>query len=533
MLVNNPLELYSVYIGWREYDYIFSALFQVGLTLLPFLMLVFDNITHPFEQPFGDAADTSLRRVSIELFFMALVFIFCVYPYWPLEINDIQYEPHCSNTGVVSTPGNSGTTYDKVFDSVTSSGEAVKMPPAFALVLGIASGLTNGLIEWSIPCETNVMTMMNQLSLTHLSNDLSEQVKRFNVECYQLANNQFQTQKPEISTYQSVMDENGGESDLQWLGSHVYQSLYYSDMLPDKPVPGFPYGQYPSEYVDDAVTKGEMATPVDGYPTCQQWWADSTYGLKQRIVNEVDEQSSKSAYLGDISSPNMAHDYLENANLIWQSNLSDEDFISRQALYWSTNADGVRSVKNHTMDANQGVIGSLSGLFMDLGQWNKRYWKTPGERAAISEIFPVMQAMLYLFIVMFMPFVLVLGRYRFRIFFTLAVMLFSVVFCNFIWEMLQWFESAMLTSLSNPTVPGARYFQNSYLTSVFTVLYVISPLLFLSLMSVAGYQVGGVMERSITGGRSAAAGAVQDAMTPSKVAGMAGKIAGTMGKVIK
>lgn len=159
MVVNNPLELYSVYIGWREYDYIFSALFQVGLTLLPFLMLVFDNITHPFEQPFGDAADTSLRRVSIELIFMAVVFIFCVYPNWPLEIGDIEYTPHCSTTGVASTPGHSGTTYDKVFDSVTSSGEAVKMPPAFALVLGVASGLTNGLIEWSIPCETNVVTM--------------------------------------------------------------------------------------------------------------------------------------------------------------------------------------------------------------------------------------------------------------------------------------------------------------------------------------------------------------------------------------
>lgn len=533
MVVNSPLELYSVYLGWREYDYIFSALFQVGLTLLPFLMLVFDNITHPFEQPFGDAADTSLRRVSIELMFMAVVFIFCVYPNWPLEIGDIQYTPHCSTTGVTSTPGNSGTTYDKVFDSVTSSGEAVKMPPAFALVLGVASGLTNGLIEWSIPCETNVVKMMNQLSLTHLSNDLSAQVKRFNVECYQRANNQFQTQKPESSRYQSVMDANGGESDLQWLGSHTYQSLYYSDMLPDNAVSGFPYGLFPSQYVDDAIASGAMTTPTDGYPTCQQWWEDSSYGLRHRIVEEVDEQSPSSQYLGEVSNPDMVKDYLVNANLVWNTDVSSDDYIARKTLYWSTNADGARSVKNHTMDANKGMIGSVSSLFMDLGQWNKRYWKTPGERAAIHEIYPVMQAMLYMFIVMFMPFVLVLGRYRFRVFFTLAVMLFSVVFCSFIWEILQWFESALLESLANPTVPGARYFQNSYLTTVFTTLYVISPLLFMSLMSVAGYQVGGAMERSMMGGTDSAGGAVRDSMTPTKVAGMAGKIAGTMGKVIK
>ena len=43
-----------------------------------------------------------------------------------------------------------GTTYDTVFENTTSSGDPVYMPPAFALVMSIASGLTHGLIEWSI-----------------------------------------------------------------------------------------------------------------------------------------------------------------------------------------------------------------------------------------------------------------------------------------------------------------------------------------------------------------------------------------------
>ena len=291
MLVNNPLELYSVYIGWREYDYIFSALYQIGLTLLPFLMLIFENLTQPFEQPFGDAADTSLRRVSIELFFMAIIFMVCVYPNWPLQMSDIQYKPHCSSTGQMATPGSSGTTYDSVFENATSSGDPVYMPPAFALVTSISSGFTNGLIEWSIPCETNLTQMMNQMSLSSFSNDLSEQIKRFNTECYQRANNQFQTQKPDVSSYESTLEENGGESDLQWVGSHVYQQLYYPKLQPDKPVPGFPYSQFPSQYVDDAVENGEMSTPEDGYPTCQQWWGDSTYGIQSHIVSEMNEQS--------------------------------------------------------------------------------------------------------------------------------------------------------------------------------------------------------------------------------------------------
>ena len=41
-------------------------------------MLIFENLTQPFEQPVGDAADTSLRRVCIELFYGRGVYGLCV-----------------------------------------------------------------------------------------------------------------------------------------------------------------------------------------------------------------------------------------------------------------------------------------------------------------------------------------------------------------------------------------------------------------------------------------------------------------------
>ena len=525
MLVNNPLELYSVYIGWRQYDYIFDALYQVGLTLLPFLMLIFENLTQPFEQPVGDAADTSLRRVCIELFFMAVVFMVCVYPNWPLQMTDIQYQPTCSSSSQIAIPGNSGTTYDTVFENTTSSGDPVYMPPAFALVMSIASGLTHGLIEWSIPCETNMTQIMSQLSLSHFSADLSEQIKRFNVECYRRANNQFQTQKPELSTYQTTMEANGGESDLQWMGSHVYQQLYYPDLQPDKPVAGFPYSQFPSQYVDDAIQKGEMTTPTDGYPTCQQWWSDGTYGIQARIVSEMNAQTAqKNAFQGQVDFYSSVSDLVSQTNQTWKSTLSPEDFIARQTLYASVNANGMRNMNNTSLDANEGFLGSVAGILVDLGQLKTRYSTMLGQRAAIAEIYPMVQAFLYMFVVMFMPIVLVLGRYRFRVFFTLSILLFAIIFCNFIWAVLQWFENALLESLSNPSVPGSYLVQNSALSTFFTVLYVIAPMFFLSLMSIAGYQVGGVMERSFASGANRSEKASSQAISPSSIVDGAKKI---------
>jgi hypothetical protein len=453
-----------------------------------------------------------------------------------LQMNDIQYQPTCSSSNQLSTPGNSGTTYDTVFENTTSSGDPVYMPPAFALVMSIASGLTHGLIEWSIPCETNIREMMGQLTLSHFSSDLSEQVKRFNTECYLRANNQFQTQKPATSSYQSTMNANGGESDLQWMGSHVYQQLYYPNLQPDKPVMGFPYSQFPSQYVDDAIQKGEMTTPTDGYPTCQQWWNDSTYGIQARIVSEIDGQTStkNNPYLGAANLSTDIKNYISRSNKIWNNYITSEDFIARQSLYASVNADGQPMIKNSSFDANQGFLGGIAKMFIDLGQAKARYTDNPAQRAAISEIFPAIQAFLYMFVVMFMPIVLVLGRYRFRVFFTLSILLFAIMFCDFIWEMLGWFENALYESFENPVNPGTRFFQNSYLSTVFTALYLLAPMFFISLVSVAGYHVGGVVDGIIgVGGGNAVRSLASNSITPSKIASYAGNASAKITKYIK
>ena len=67
MIVGNPLSLYTVYLGWQQYDTLWQAANQFGIVWLPFLSLFYENLTKPFESPFGHGVETSFRRVLIEL----------------------------------------------------------------------------------------------------------------------------------------------------------------------------------------------------------------------------------------------------------------------------------------------------------------------------------------------------------------------------------------------------------------------------------------------------------------------------------
>src|SRR5690606_12044351 len=111
MVVSNPLELYTVFLGWRQYDVIWDACVEFGLAWVPFLALFFENLTKPFESEFGRGTETSFRRVLIELLMMIFVIMFCVSPWVPLHTTDVSYKPFCAKNAKPSTVGDSGTTY--------------------------------------------------------------------------------------------------------------------------------------------------------------------------------------------------------------------------------------------------------------------------------------------------------------------------------------------------------------------------------------------------------------------------------------
>ncbi|MCP4473028.1 MAG: hypothetical protein GY821_00340 [Gammaproteobacteria bacterium] len=239
-------------------------------------------MTLPYESPFEHAASTSLRKVSIGFLTWVFVMMLFVVPTHRLTVNKISYAPFCAKNATLSTYGDTGTTYDKTLGS--DHYETVKLPIMMTVVLDGLSGFTNAAIT-AIPCQTNVQEISDTIDTTRLTHDLSHQVQRFQDECFAPARVRFDHRHPEKSTYETTMNNYGGESDLSWIGSYVMQKLYYSDIYPIETVQGFPYSEYPNQYDEFNKKHGYTETSKWGYPSCQEWWTNPDHGLKQQLVS--------------------------------------------------------------------------------------------------------------------------------------------------------------------------------------------------------------------------------------------------------
>ena len=68
MMVQTPLELYTVVLGFKYYDLMWEMFRVFGLVYLPFVGLMITGLTKPFEVPIGYGADLAMRRTVIDFF---------------------------------------------------------------------------------------------------------------------------------------------------------------------------------------------------------------------------------------------------------------------------------------------------------------------------------------------------------------------------------------------------------------------------------------------------------------------------------
>ncbi len=254
MMVNGPLEIYGVVIGVKFFDVLFNIMASMGIIFLPLLIILFKSITEPYENQLENGASTSLRRVAIQLMIWVFVVMLFVVPTHTLKLKAVTYSPFCAHGATTSTFGDTGTTADKIFP--TQDFSQLRLPMMMSFILTGMAGFTNAAMT-AIPCSTNVQQLSDTIDTTQLTPELAKQVDRFQNECYAPAMGDFSAQNPKKGSYATTMKNYGGQSDLQWIGSHVLQQLYYGKIYPTSPVNGFPYADYKFKY--DAYNRSQGA----------------------------------------------------------------------------------------------------------------------------------------------------------------------------------------------------------------------------------------------------------------------------------
>ena len=489
MIVFSPLSLYTTYLGWQQYNVIFNALWQTGLLYLGFLMLGYrflKNVLAPVSA--HNSAEQALNNFLYEL---AITFLICgifIYPCVPLEEKAMSFKPMCGvkHEAKPSTLKDTGTTYDEAFADVLTSN--VKMPIGFAILQNYMSGITYGLMKVT-GCTDSLQAIEGDLISMYLPQELREQALNFHRQCFLEARNSYLKESQEKEKAKDILKKYGGEEDLKWLGSQVYQTLYYDTLHARSPVPGFSFNEAPNTNLKNAADRGDIEQkhlPEQGYPTCNQWWKK----IKADLVEVANNSSMFDKHLNYYAALERVNTFKSTHPKSWGSQLSSEDYIAKMLLNDSRDMQA-NSIKNMMNNTNGALGDAITHGLVNMGQWTKSWTSTPLKREAILQTLPVMQAYLYFFLIIISPVVLALSGYNPKALGSICGLFIMAIFLQYLWHLVGFVERSVIDPIGENDAVSA-------MKNMVILFYFIAPMLLLRLSSHFGGEAGAALGALVT-----------------------------------
>jgi len=484
--VDSYLELFTTLFGWTFYGILWDVLVGTGIVFLPFLGILIDNWREPAEGgEFGTVTGLSLRRMEIELFIALVVVVLAGQPAQLTALNaaTLSYTPPPTLTNpdpISATVAASQSTFGS--SGFTGSPDTVNLPIWWYAVLAASSGINHAVIE-GLPSAADMRTYEQQARLATIADPrLRQEVSQFFSECYIPTRSKYQAEQPTSAAITGLL-ETYGSDDPDWLGSHVYQETpgYYDTLRPSSPIAGWAFVAARDTEYDPADP------PTSGKPFCNEWWADSEIGLRQKLVAEADLTAGGLSGLIVAIAPFLAGE-------------KQYDAVARVVLtnappYWSN---------NDLAAYNTGT----SGLINNAEQFVKGGLATGGVIAAsalfsvtmtaILQGLPMVQAVLLLGMYALLPMLVVLSRYSISMMMTGAMAIFTVKFWSVLWYLALWVDQNLILSMY-PDVnvffqifanPGEHDGKRMLLNMITMSLYLGLPLLWSGMMGWAGLHVG-------------------------------------------
>jgi|GEM_PF-2495456 len=487
MVVFSPLSLYTTYLGWQQYEVIFNALWQTGLLYLGFLMVGYRFLKNVLV-PEGSTHHAAEHALNSFLYELAITFLICgifVYPCVPLEEKALSFKPMCGvkkgSDAKTSTLKDTGTTYDEAFADVLTN--SVKMPIGFAILQNYMSGLTYGLMKVT-GCTDSLQAIEGDLISTYLPAEVREQALNFHRQCFLEARNSYYNEPHDKAKVKEILKKYGGEEDLKWMGSKVFQTLYYNKIYARQPVPGFSFKEAPNSNLEKAAQRGDIDAkhlPEQGYPTCNQWWSK----LKIDLVQVANNASAFDSHLNYYAVLERVQTFKRTHPKAWGSQLSPEDYIAKMLINDSRDMQA-NSVKNLMDNTNGAFGGAISHGLVNMGQLAKSWTSTPLKREAIMQTLPVMQAFLYFFLIILTPVILAFSGYNPKALGSLCGLFIMVILLQYLWHLVGFVERSVLDPLGqNDSVSAMR--------NMAVMFYFVAPMLLLKLSSHFGGEAGAAL----------------------------------------
>jgi len=363
---------------------------------------------------------------------------------------------------------------------------SVDIPPWWFGVSQLGSGINRAIME-GIPPRLNFREYINDINTMKINDPLlKQQVNDFYRDCFIPARSKYYKEMPNSPIITTLLKDHGAD-DVDWIGSRVFLSTagYYDAIRPMKIIEPFLYS--PARDTEWDIAVGDTL-PTYGRPTCQQWWSGvvGTQGLKAQLVTELSDFDLKMSIV-ETGFATLAerHDVLINKLLTLHTDIGV--FIPRgyDLAYENKIGDDLgghlieRGTKIVTTALGVTVVGSLFGIFLEIFL-----------RAA-----PMIQALLLMGLTALLPFLLVISRYSLSLLMSGSLAWFSIKFWTVLWYLAYWVDQSLIMSMfpdaGAMTLSAIGEFNNRIILNVVTgMMYLMFPMLFTLIMSIAGFSAG-------------------------------------------
>lgn len=485
MTVQSYLELFTTMYGWGFAAIFRDILIGTGLIYLPFIFLILGTWLEAHKSATASGADASsmIRAMEVELGIAIFVLAMCFTTVPGLSVSQVSlsYTPDATaiNPSPATVSSATAGTYAGAYSGAPTSAD---IPPWWYFVMGVSSGVTEAAKAGIGNDMAGFRQMEDMARMASIADPvLRASVQRFTSECYMPARSKYYARSTPISAAGAGTLSTYGESDVEWIGSHFYlgEPGYYDTMAASSPVLGFAL-----DPTADADVAGTAVPPDAGRPTCSAWWA----ALKTDIMKGLGLYAKLSTALttayGSVNATELEDNLIRLAVAKQRPTMVDTVSLVGEDRRWY----------DKLMQAPFDVLG-MAGTAVQGAESRMSLFP-------LIQFVTMVQPLILMTIYMFLPLIVVVGRYSLQVMFLGGLAIFTVKLWPLMWFIARLMDDHLLKAMYPDTATllgqaldgwqsgGADgVVKRITLNTVLTSLYLGIPLVWSGMMGWVGYHL--------------------------------------------
>ncbi|GAD20420.1 conjugal transfer protein TraG N-terminal domain-containing protein [Acidovorax sp. MR-S7] len=237
-----------------------------------------------------------------------------------------------------------------------------------------------------------------------------------------------------------------------------------------------------------------------GYPSCRQWWADGSNGLRARLLGQVDPSllNRLAGWAGFLSRADVDDSVIRTIASPRQQKLN-------QGTVYTDYGGQIDKTLPNIVTRATGDVGMAVGAIAAFPAMD-----------VVRQALPMVLALLKMALVICIPLVLVVGTYDLKTVVTVSVVQFALFFVDFWFQLARWIDSTILDALYgwgfgwnrphanfDPLVGLNNAFGDLLLNFVMGTMFIVLPTFWIGALTWAGIRAGTIANSFSAGTRDA------------------------------